>query len=774
VILRKSFLGSVSMVALLLAGCEMTQLGETPSVTGPVSSFRKNKPMHPDVARAFALLKEEKFSEASSFINQALLAQPKSAVLHILNAVTYEKLAELGDAKGSELAIIGYQNAVGIDPFNAFAITQLGKIQYREQQYGQAQEHFANALLLKPNDPDIMHEFAAASYYAYDLKSALSAIRQVEKLKPGDPLVQRSAAMIYAAAGDFKKAEKHFKLFQTKVGDDPEVEHVANRFHDWQSLYKSGRLFLAADQTTPQSADAGAPDAGNTDLSTKTAGEAGSSTADSASPGSTIGTSTGTGTNTGATDAGAAATPGTDSTAMDAGAAAIPSADPSAGAATPPPAEASAATAGPPDASAAASGAEGGLAADVTPQEQEDKPSFKAGELGKNIIDAPITPGVPAVAGAAPPAPRVVEASNPQIIMDCYILSIEEFARTSKGQNIMDNLAVTLNPGGYLRFAGSLWGSGARPIHPDASASGGDTQTFRPDAGFHADFITPTTSSSSTYSIGAAETSLSNAGSISGRIFSAGITWAGLTYSLNIANAGDERVEIVSRPTLTTFLQKEGQFFSGIELVNVSGGQWGSNLNRLPIGVGVAVTPTTINGDVVTLNIGIESSLLQGTNPNLLATVGITKTRVETTVKLRLGETVMLGGMYQRDETDSKNGFPGLRDIPILQYFFSHETTLSTRRSVAILLTPRSPDIMKSAVNRAMAREAVRPHFSELVSRNPDWFNPEVNAINIFSYISQDPILYYEFRTGDVLPPSWGYNVTLSDKLGELASFVYF
>lgn len=73
-----------------------------------------------------------------------------------------------------------------------------------------------------------------------------------------------------------------------------------------------------------------------------------------------------------------------------------------------------------------------------------------------------------------------------------------------------------------------------------------------------------------------------------------------------------------------------------------------------------------------------------------------------------------------------------------------------------------------------MTREAVRPHYSTLVSRNPDWFNPEANAINIFSYINQDPMLYYEFRTGDILPPSWGYQVTLGDKLGELQSFLWY
>ena len=134
----------------------------------------------------------------------------------------------------------------------------------------------------------------------------------------------------------------------------------------------------------------------------------------------------------------------------------------------------------------------------------------------------------------------------------------------------------------------------------------------------------------------------------------------------------------------------------------------------------------------------------------------------------------MLGGLYKRIELQGNSGVPGLRDLPVVQYFFANETTASTRDSVALLITPRSPDVVKSAVSRAMAQESVRPNVKELVVRNPDWFHPRPNAVNIFNYLNLDPTIYYEFRTGDILPPSWGYEPALSDKLAELASFLYF
>src|SRR5438445_1953361 len=172
------------MASTLLAGCDTTNPYESLNLNqSNVSSLKGNKTINPQVAQAFLFLKEGKYADASAYINQTLQSQPKSVILHILNALTYEKLAETGQGSGLELAIVGYQNALSIDPFNTFAIVQLGNIKYREKQFDQAQEHFANALLIKPNDPDLMHEFAAASYYAYDIKSAFASIKKAEKLK---------------------------------------------------------------------------------------------------------------------------------------------------------------------------------------------------------------------------------------------------------------------------------------------------------------------------------------------------------------------------------------------------------------------------------------------------------------------------------------------------------------------------------------------------------------------------------------------------------------
>jgi Flp pilus assembly protein TadD len=671
---------------ITLAGCETTNPKATLKVDTPFSSLKPKRDLSPPLVHAIQLLKEEKYSEASQFINQALQSQPKNPFFHILNGLTYEKLAERGDATGLELAAIGYQNAINIDSSNVFAITQLAKLKYREKHYDEAQEHFANALLIKPNDPDLLHELAAASYYAYDIKTALSAIDRAGKLKPDDPLIHRSATLIHAALGDFNTAQKHFNIFQEKMGNDPAVTQVASRLNDWQHLYKSGRIKLASATSNPSEPNPGGPSSsGSSPVIPPSPSEAG----DSSSP-----------------DGG-----GDDSSGGD----------------------------GDSDSSGA------------NPATTSE---------AKKVLSMPFeTKGAPGQQG-------------PQIVVDCYLLRITEDAQTSKGNNILENLAVTLNPGGLTTFQGKLSGSGVSSL--DNKNITPDNIVFSPDTGFKSNQIPLTGSAASAFTPTTSTINLNNKGSLSGNIFAAGITWAGLTYSLNIANAIDSRTEVVSRPSLMTFLKKQSVFFSGDELVIGLSGQFGGTLTKYPVGVTLLVTPESLEGDLLTLNITIEQSLLTSPNPNLQQTVDVAKTRTDTFVKVHLGETLMLGGIYDRVEIASKNGFPGLQDVPLLQYFFSNETTQSVRRSIVFMLTPRSPDAVKSAVNRAMSRGAVQPHLNELVSRNPSWFSTHANMITIFRYLSKDPVIYYEFRSGDILPPSWGWEPPMDNKLQQLAAFLYY
>ena len=88
---RKTF-GMLLASGVLLAGCETTTPKSNLSFKTPMSSLKAQKRVSPAVSHSMALLEQEKYHEASAVINQTLQNEPKSVALHLLNALTYEKL----------------------------------------------------------------------------------------------------------------------------------------------------------------------------------------------------------------------------------------------------------------------------------------------------------------------------------------------------------------------------------------------------------------------------------------------------------------------------------------------------------------------------------------------------------------------------------------------------------------------------------------------------------------------------------------------------------
>lgn len=360
---------------------------------------------------------------------------------------------------------------------------------------------------------------------------------------------------------------------------------------------------------------------------------------------------------------------------------------------------------------------------------------------------------------------QIVSKPNEQVIIDCYLLAIREEATTSKGQNLLETLKVTLNPGSWSRTLMSAKGA---PL----LASGSTVTTSTVDPGIAAAGSAATVAGAAT-GVGP-QVTFANPGNINVSTFSTGLNWAGLVYNLNIANAVEQRSEVIGRPSLHAFLNKQAVFFSGQELVTGLIGTTGGSLVRYPLGTTLFVTVNEIHEDEVTLSISIEDSINMDQDSNLQSsTMTVQKTRVDTTARMRLGETLMLGGIFEEIKQDTNNGVPGLKEVPIAQYFFSNELTSNERSSIVVLLTPRTTDAVKLAINRAMSRKASEKTI-ELSTRHPDWYQTTPNLVKALNSIAQNLVVYQEFRNSDVLPPHWGWEPEFDYKLDQILAFAYY
>ncbi len=109
----------------------------------------------------------------------------------------------------------------------------------------------------------------------------------------------------------------------------------------------------------------------------------------------------------------------------------------------------------------------------------------------------------------------------------------------------------------------------------------------------------------------------------------------------------------------------------------------------LDVGVNIDVTPRVHPDGDVSLKLSLEVSSVTGEE-----TIGgiqqpvISQRKIEHEVRLKEGESNILGGLITRNETKTLNGWPGLSHIPFLRYFVSDQHWENTDDEVMIVITP--------------------------------------------------------------------------------------
>jgi general secretion pathway protein D len=105
------------------------------------------------------------------------------------------------------------------------------------------------------------------------------------------------------------------------------------------------------------------------------------------------------------------------------------------------------------------------------------------------------------------------------------------------------------------------------------------------------------------------------------------------------------------------------------------------------IGVNIDITPRMHHNDDVTLALKIEVSSLSGTGFGGLPTFG--NRSINTTIRLKDGETNLLAGLIRDDERRVLSGIPGLSDLPIVGRLFANNRREVQETDIVLMITPR-------------------------------------------------------------------------------------
>ena len=257
-----------------------------------------------------------------------------------------------------------------------------------------------------------------------------------------------------------------------------------------------------------------------------------------------------------------------------------------------------------------------------------------------------------------------------------------------------------------------------------------------------------------------------------------------LNYTLNIANANNNLNEVLARPTITALEGVRSEFFSGTVLnaAVVSGGTGfssGSVSVEKRYGVKLALLPQILDNGMVRLAIDASRTFLKAPSSDIAFTykLEISEIVVNANVVMRLGDTLILSGLSERESNSVRDGVPVLQDVPVLQYLFSRQSQTEYQKSVLILITPRQASYtwLSEETKAALRdkRDAFSPSVDVLRSRYVDWFKPYPNLASVFYHFNSAD-LYRQFRTGDVTMDSWERMDTTRQRLKNALEFLHY
>jgi general secretion pathway protein D len=113
-----------------------------------------------------------------------------------------------------------------------------------------------------------------------------------------------------------------------------------------------------------------------------------------------------------------------------------------------------------------------------------------------------------------------------------------------------------------------------------------------------------------------------------------------------------------------------------------------NNVTYKETGVVLEVTPRVNSGGYVTMDLNQSVSTVVPTSTSQIDSPTFQQRRLNSTVSVKTGETILLGGLIQQTDSRQQQGIPILHDIPGIGPLFGSHTNGTGRTELIMLMTP--------------------------------------------------------------------------------------
>lgn len=167
----------------------------------------------------------------------------------------------------------------------------------------------------------------------------------------------------------------------------------------------------------------------------------------------------------------------------------------------------------------------------------------------------------------------------------------------------------------------------------------------------------------------------------------------------------DGLIRVLAEPNLTSVSGEPAKFLAGGEFpVPIVDAQGRIGVEFKEFGVGVAFTPVVMSEGRISLKIETEVSELSNNGAvqlNGLQIPAVETRRANSTVELPSGGSLALAGLLSENTRQNIDGFPGLKDLPILGTLFRSRDYVKEESEMLVIVTPY---IVKPAARKDLAR----------------------------------------------------------------------
>jgi len=206
-----------------------------------------------------------------------------------------------------------------------------------------------------------------------------------------------------------------------------------------------------------------------------------------------------------------------------------------------------------------------------------------------------------------------------------------------------------------------------------------------------------------------------------------GLTYYFTQFGLNIdavlkMSQSDNRSKIIASPVILTTDNKEAKidvseeryFYKGVTYTGYTGTQGATatpNVEARKVGLSLTVTPRINAKKFVVMEIAQKIENINGTQ-TIQDSSGnnewpiVASREMNASVSVRSGETIILGGLVENNNTENKSGIPFLNKIPFLGFLFGTASDTGKRSEIVVFITPYVLDSPEEIETESARRKA--------------------------------------------------------------------